>query len=251
MPYKPLFTISPEILRRLETIQHLHTRIQDAAIKLPALPLMQKDVVVRSAHGSSAIEGNPLTLDEARTTLEGKDIPTAARPYIKENQNAAEAIKYIQRHGDTKIIQETDVFKIHSLLGAGEALDRGPIGAYRDYGVRVGNHIAPHASDVPHYMRELFDWLNGDAGQWPVVVSSAVLHFRFELIHPFGDGNGRTGRILAAWELYRRRFDSQHIFAMDETLWDHRPKYYAALDQAQKGAEQDLSRWIEFIAEML
>jgi Fic family protein len=115
----------------------------------------------------------------------------------------------------------------------------------------VGNHIAPHASDVPHYMRELLDWLNSDAGQWPAVISSAVLHFRFEFIHPFGDGNGRTGRILAAWELYRRKFDSQHIFAMDETLWDHRPKYYAALDQAQKGVEQDLSRWIEFMTEML
>ncbi len=251
MPYKPGFTITSEILRRLETIQALHVRIQNAAIKLPALPLIQKDVVVRSAHGSSAIEGNPLTLEEARTVLEGKDVPSATRRSLQEIRNAAAAMKFIQSHGDAKFIHEDDVFKIHTLLGAGGALDRGPIGAYRTYGVQVGGHIAPHFSDVPHYMQELLDWLNSEAAQWPAVVSSAVLHFRFEFIHPFGDGNGRTGRILAAWELYRRKFDSQHIFAVDETLWNHRKFYYAALDRTQKENQQDLSSWIEFMADMV
>ncbi len=251
MPYKPCFTITSEILRRLETIQALHARIQAAAIKLPALPLIQKDVVVRSAHGSSAIEGNPLTLEEARTVLEGKDVPTATRRSLQEIRNAAAAMKFIQRQGDAKLIREDDVFKIHTLLGAGDALDRGPIGAYRTYGVQVGGHIAPHFSDVPHFMKELLEWLNSEAAQWPAVVSSAVLHFRFEFIHPFGDGNGRAGRALAAWELYRRKFDSQHIFAVDETLWNNRRLYYSALDRTQKHQQQDLSSWIEFMAEMV
>ncbi len=161
-------------------------------------------------------------------------------------------MRYIQRHAEAKTIRQADVFgDPFSASGSENALDRGPIGAYRTYGVRVGGHIAPHASDVPHYMRELLAWLNGESVQWPAVVSSAVLHFRFEFIHPFGDGNGRTGRALAAWELYRRRFDSRHIFAVDETLWNHRPKYYAALDQVQKEGHQDLTGWIEFMAEMI
>ncbi len=251
MPYEPRFTITSETLRRLEAIQALHTRIQDASIHLTALPLIQKDAVVHSAHGSSAIEGNPLTLEEARTALDGKDVPTATRRSLQEIRNSASAIKYIQRHSSAKLIRESDVFKIHTLLGAGHALDRGPVGAYRTYGVRVGNHIAPHAEDVPHYMRELLDWLNRRARQWPAVVSSSILHFRFEFIHPFGDGNGRTGRALAAWELYRRRFDSRHIFAVDETLWEHRPRYYAALNRVQKNIHQDLSGWVEFMAEMV
>ncbi len=213
--------------------------------------MMQKDVVVRSAHGSSAIEGNPLTLEEARTVLEGKDVPSATRHSLQEIRNAAAAMKFIQSHGDAKCIREADVFKIHTLLGTKGVLERGPIGAYRTYGVQVGGHIAPHFSDVPHYLRELLHWLNQDAEQWPAVVSSAVLHFRFEFIHPFGDGNGRAGRALAAWELYRRKFDSQHIFAVDETLWNHRKLYYAALDRTQKNRQQDLSSWIEFMADMV
>jgi Fic family protein len=100
-------------------------------------------------------------------------------------------------------------------------------------------------------MRTLLEWVNEKGQEWPAVVSSAVLHFRFEYIHPFGDGNGRAGRALAAWELYRRKFDSQHLFAVDETLWQNRPRYYAALREAEKSQPQELTTWIAFMAEMI
>jgi Fic family protein len=251
MAYKPHFKITSEILRRLGAIEVLHTRIQDAAIRLPTLPMIQKDAAIRSAHGSSAIEGNPLTLAEARTALEGKDVPSATRRSLQEIRNAAEAIKFIQNRGDAQRIKESDVFKIHTLLGAHEALDRGPIGAYRTYGVQVGHHIAPHCSEVAHYMGTLLEWVNKTGKEWPPVVSSAVLHFRFEYIHPFGDGNGRAGRALAAWELYRRKFDSHHLFSIDETLWQNRPRYYAALHDAEKAQPQDLTAWISFLSEII
>ena len=76
------------------------------------------------------------------------------------------------------------------------------------------------------------------------------MHYRFEAIHPFGDGNGRTGRALALWELYRRGFDSHHIFAVDEFYWENRPRYYAALD-AVRGKGEDLTAWLEYCAEGL
>jgi Fic family protein len=53
------------------------------------------------------------------------------------------------------------------------------------------------------------------------VLSSAILHYQFEWIHPFADGNGRTGRALALWELYRRGFDTHHIFSVDEYYPGH------------------------------
>lgn len=251
MSYEPQFKITAEILRRLGSIDVLHTRIQDAAVRLPTLPMLQKDTVVRSAHGSSAIEGNPLTLAETRTALEGNDVPKATSRAVHEVRNAAEVIKFIQAHGDARRIKQADILKIHSLLGKNDALERGPIGAYRHYGVQVGNHVAPHFMEVPHYVTSLLEWVNKKGNEWPAVVSSAVLHFRFENIHPFGDGNGRVGRALAAWELYRRKFDSQHLFAVDETLWFNRKRYYAALHDAEKSHIQDLTSWISFMAEMV
>ena len=99
-------------------------------------------------------------------------------------------------------------------------------------------------------MTDLLGWLHGPGRAWPAVVSSAILHYQFEFIHPFGDGNGRVGRALAMWELYRRQFDTQHVFAVDEVLLENRQGYYRALHRAQTEA-QDLTGWLEFIAEAI
>jgi Fic family protein len=53
-------------------------------------------------------------------------------------------------------------------------------------------------------MFELLAWWNMEAPGISPVLSTAIVHHRFESIHPFADGNGRTGRALALWELYRR-----------------------------------------------
>jgi Fic family protein len=55
---------------------------------------------------------------------------------------------------------------------------------------------------------------------------------------------------LALWELYRRGFDSQHLFAVDEFYWEDRPRYYASL-QAVRKAGEDLTAWLEYSAEGL
>ena len=68
--------------------------------------------------------------------------------------------------------------------------------------------------------------------------------------HPFADGNGRTGRALALWELYRRGFDTHHIFSVDEFYRENSPRYYAALDGVRREGE-DLTQWLEYSAEGL
>jgi Fic family protein len=100
-------------------------------------------------------------------------------------------------------------------------------------------------------MQQLIEWVNQEGKRWPAIVSSAILHQRFEWIHPFGDGNGRVGRALALWELYRRQFDTHHLFAVDETLWEHRKQYYAELSRAESGMDPDLTAWIYFMADMI
>ena len=75
----------------------------------------------------------------------------------------------------------------------------------------------------------------------------AVLHCRFEAVHPFADGNGRTGRALALWELYRRGFDTHHIFTVDEYYWENRPRYYAVLEAVRR-ADEDLTSRLEYCA---
>lgn len=70
------------------------------------------------------------------------------------------------------------------------------------------------------------------------------------MIHPFADGNGRTGRSLALSELFRRGFDTHHIFSVDEYYWSDRPAYYAALTAVRHEGE-DLTSWLLYCTEGL
>ena len=99
-------------------------------------------------------------------------------------------------------------------------------------------------------MSDLLEWWNKEAPKISPVLSSAIVHHQFETIHPFADGNGRTGRMLSLWELYRRGFDNHHIFSIDEFYWEDRPRYYAALEKVRQ-EEGELTSWLEYSAEGL
>ncbi|MEK7874928.1 MAG: hypothetical protein AAB325_01910, partial [Pseudomonadota bacterium] len=64
MNYQPQFTITPALLARVEAIAALRERIQGAAVQVAWIPALQKDTRTRNAHSSTAIEGNPLTLEQ-------------------------------------------------------------------------------------------------------------------------------------------------------------------------------------------
>jgi Fic family protein len=126
-------------------------------------------------------------------------------------------------------------------------MDQGEAGRYRNIAVRVGQYLPPVPTAVSGLMFELLEWWNTAAPQYSPVLSSAILHYRFEAIHPFADGNGRTGRALALWELFRRGFDTHHIFSVDEYYWEDRPRYYAALAGVRQAGE-DMTAWLEYCA---
>lgn len=142
-----------------------------------------------------------------------------------------------------------DILCLHRLIGAG-VMDHGEAGRYRTIAVRVGRHLPPPPGDVSGLMAALLAWWNSSSRAWSPVISSAIVHHHFEEIHPFADGNGRTGRAFALWELYRRGFDTQHIFAVDEYYWNDRPAYYRALEEV-RGRGGDLTGWLEYAAEGL
>jgi Fic family protein len=130
---------------------------------------------------------------------------------------------------------------------AGEVMDQGRAGEYRTIRVKVGKYIAPPPERVGPMMSDLLKWWNGAAAKISPIVSSAIVHHQFETIHPFADGNGRTGRMLSLWELYRRGFDDHHIFSIDEFYWEDRPRYYAALQEVEQ-ENGDLTSWLEYSA---
>jgi Fic family protein len=249
VPYDPQFSITPRLLSLVEQTAALRERIQSAAVELSWIPALQKDTRTRNSHASTAIEGNPLTLEQVRALEEGRELSAVETRPKREILNYFAGLRYVEKHAKKKTIRHEDIFGLHRLL-AGRVMDQGEAGRYRTIQVRVGRHFPPAAADVSGLMFELLEWWNKKASALSPVLSSSILHYQFEWIHPFADGNGRTGRALALWELYRRGFDSHHIFSVDEYYWEDRPAYYRALDAVRKDGG-DLTGWLEYCAQGL
>ena len=224
----------------------MRERIQSAVVNFAWVPALQKDTRTRNVHASTAIEGNPLTLEQVRALAEGRELSAADDRHKREVINYFAGLRYVEKQAGKTTIRHEDIFELHRIL-AGGVMDQGEPGRYRSIAVRVGNHLPPAPSEVSGLMFELLEWWNGKAKEISPVLSSSILHYRFEDIHPFADGNGRTGRVLALWELYRRGFDTHHIFSVDEYYWEDRPGYYAALEGVRKAGE-DLTAWLEYCA---
>ena len=249
MAYEPLFTVTAHLLTILEEIAAFREKILAAAVQVPWIPALQKDARIRNTHSSTAIEGNPLTLEQVRLLEEGQALAAESERARREVLNYLAGLRFIERHAKKKRIACGDVLKLHALIAAG-VMDQGRAGRYRDIQVRVGRYLPPAPEMVSGLMAELLEWWHARSAKWSPVISSAVMHYQFEAIHPFADGNGRTGRALALWELYRRGFDTHHIFSVDEVYWENRQRYYAALDAVRRQGD-DLTGWLEYTAEAL
>ena len=249
MAYQPKFTITPRLLALVQDIAGLRERIAGATVEVPWIPALQKDTRARNTHSSTAIEGNPLTLEQVRAVEEGRTLTAVPERARREVVNYFAALRHIEKHAGKKTITHEDILRLHKIISE-RVMEQGEAGRYRTIRVRVGSYTPPPPELVSGLMFELLEWWNKDSGSLTPVLSSAIVHYRFEAIHPFADGNGRTGRALALWALYRRGFDTHHIFSVDEYYWEGRPRYYAAL-QAVRQQGEDLTSWLEYTAEGL
>src|SRR5438128_10704175 len=131
MAYSPGFTITPLLLSRVDQVAALRERILAAAVQVPWIPALQKDTRIRNAHSSTAIEGNPLTLEQVRAVEEGREIPATAQRARREVANYFAGLRFVEKNAKTDTITHAQVLKLHRIM-AGEVRDRGKGREYRD-----------------------------------------------------------------------------------------------------------------------
>ena len=110
-------------------------------MQVPWIPALQKDTRARNTHSSTAIEGNPLTLEDVRALEEGRIVaaPTRAR---REVLNYFAALRHVEKQAAQKRLTHEDLFRLHAII-AGEVMDQGEAGRYRTLHVREGRHVPP------------------------------------------------------------------------------------------------------------
>lgn len=195
---------------------------------------------IKTIQGSLAIEGNTLTTDQITAILDGKSIIAP----INEVQEVRNAIKAYQLLDELNPCNINDLLRTHRVMEAGLIDDAGCFRA-KDVGVASGEeiiHYAPPAERVPGLMQDLFDWLT-HSEEHPLI-KSCIFHYEFEFIHPFSDGNGRTGRLWQTLILSKWR----SVFAylpIENIVYKYRKEYYRAI--AVSGAEDGCTPFIEFV----
>lgn len=249
--YQPKFERSAKLVRYLTDASSLASWIQQQTIDVTWIAKTQRDALVRLAHYSTRIEGNPLTLPEVEALAAGKDLAVEERAKI-EVLNYFAALRWIWKSAP-KDIDEKSLLKLHQILTQ-SLLPKSEIGTYKSKpnAVFAGNRIIyrpPPPESAPILTRGLLQWINS-AQTWDehAVMVSAIAHHRLVSIHPFMDGNGRIARALESWILYRRGFDTHHIFALDEFFEHDRNRYYREI-QAVRDASENLTSWLEYISE--
>jgi len=184
---------------------------------------LSEQFMISFTNDSTAIEGNTLTLSETALVL--KEGITIAEKPLREHLEVLghrDAFYYVQDliSREDSALSETIIKQIHSLVLMDDAENRG---VYRSLPVVISGavHTPPQPYEVPWQMEQLMrDYHEGDMAQLHPVERAALFHLRFEGIHPFIDGNGRTGRLLLNLELMRAGFPPINVKFAD------RRRYY-------------------------
>ena len=193
---------------------------------------------VEMAYNSNAIEGNTLTLKETYwviqegITVKGK--PLKDHLEAKNHKDALDFLYDLVEHGRQSTVSELLIKNLHALII--QDIDRNMAGQYRKMDVFItgADHKPTPALEVPAQMRELVIWAKKNYNKLTVVEFAAIFHHKFVHIHPFEDGNGRTGRLLMNIFLMRYGFPLAIIQKND------RQKYYRALALADTGNYKSL-----------
>ncbi len=248
--YQPRYTISPFLLKTITQITELRSWILKSTVDVPWVSHLQRETTSRTAHASTAIEGNPLSLSEVEALARGEEL--GGVPTIEnEVKNYLEALRWIQNKN--RKITEKNLLNLHRIVTK-NLLDIEKSGKYKIQNNRIIDHkrytlyTPPPADQTQLITQNLVQWITEKETKilHPLIIS-AIAHHQLVSIHPFTDGNGRTSRLLALWIFYQFNFDTHHILAMDDYFQSDRKKYYTMLQQV-RDLDHDLTFWIEYVS---
>lgn len=241
--YTPPFTMTDEITNLVIEIAEF-TGAMTVSEQLSKNPKLRRENRIRSIHSSLAIEQNSLTMDQVSDIIDGKRVLGPPQD-IREVQNAYEAYEIMTRLNPYSV---RDLLKAHKIMTECLVKEAGVFRS-KSVGVYAGEwliHIGTPANYVPVLIGQLFNWLK--KSKLHPLVKSCIFHYEFEFIHPFADGNGRTGRlwhtlILAKWQEF-------FLWIPIETIIHERQAdYYKALNSSNIDGES--TEFVRFMLELI
>ncbi len=182
-----------------------------------------ENLSIAFTYNTNAIEGSTITLEETREIIHDKIAPNRPIRDIKETEYHNKVFLKMLKKDEN--ITNNLLLKWHKEIFGETKADIS--GKFREYLVRIGHYLAPDWQDVKPLMNKLTKFTNGSKIN-PVELAARV-HYRFESIHPFGDGNGRIGRLLMNHILWHAGYPMLII------EYKKRSSYYKAFTKKEEG----------------
>lgn len=198
------------------------------------------EFLLELTYNSDAIEGNRLTKQETETIIFDKaTIKNKSLIEHLEAGNHAVILRDIFAQRIVPPVTERVIRNIHKMLMQGIREDAGEYSKHQRV-IRGVDLILPHPDDIPHEMEAFLVKLNRFKSH--PIEHIAAMHADFEAIHPFGDGNGRVGRLIMIIQLIDKGY------APCAVALDDKAEYYEYLEYAQKKSSRPL---VYFIAKSI
>jgi Fic family protein len=266
-----------EVGINVDKIQELINRVEDAKRRFQSTPILpdlalqlQNEVLVSSVFGTNTIEGGTLTQEETAAVVKGQKevieekerrVSNIKEAYQMAEEYAQYVLSEIKKEDEdfdpnTHIvaipIREEMIIDLHKVITDGLSHPRNIPGQYRDNKkgelTKVGDldhggvYVAPKClDDIKLLIRNFVEWINSEEilNLNPFIRASLV-HYYFERIHPFWDGNGRVGRVLESIVLKCSGFKYAH-FAMSKYYLDRIDEYFTIFNIARRNAEKKVN----------
>ena len=250
-PLPPNIKVDWELATLLSAANAKLGELSGAGQLLPNPHLLINPFIRREAVTSSRIENTQSGLEEL-FLFEADEMQPPAIPDVQEVVNYVRAMEYgIQRMQELPLTSRF-LCEIHEILMKGVRGEHATPGFLRTTQNWIGSpgctlmdatYVPPPVPEMKQCFSDLEKYIHSDARE-PALIQCALVHYQFEAIHPFVDGNGRIGRLLIILMLLEKKLLSQPMLYLSDFFEAHREAYYQSLlDVSQKG---NWKAWLTF-----
>ncbi len=236
------------VLKKLASTRSALAELKGVAGSIPNENILIDTLVLQEAKDSSEIESIITTHDEIYSEFSEND--SFASPAAKEVRKYADALKLSFSHvRDNGFIHNNLIFKIQEKIEGNNAGFRKQAGTklINDQTGEVVYTPPQNYQQILELMANLEDYINKDESGLDPLIKMAIIHHQFESIHPFYDGNGRTGRILNILYLIQEQLLNLPILYISKYINKHRQQYYQLLQQTR--ANENWEPWLLYMLE--
>lgn len=246
---KQLLIDNMEILQLLSKADRELGRLDMYSNYIPNVDLFISMHVAKEATQSSRIEGTQTNIDEA--LFDKEDIPLDKRDDWEEVQNYIKAMEWAVHSLNTLPFSARLMKETHRVLLQGVRGEKKQPGEFRSSQNWIGGvtlndavFVPPVHTTVPELMSDIEKFLHNNEIHFPELLKIGLVHYQFETIHPFLDGNGRVGRLLIPLYLVSKGILQKPILYLSDFFEKNRKLYYENLTIVRE--KNDLNQWFKF-----